>query len=140
MISDRLVVDIRDESLSKRLQMESDLTLEKAKKLIRQSEAVQQQQGILKSSNEILKSIAKSKANSSSKESPRTVTGRPIPRQKCRRCRKTSHSRQSCPAKDATCFRCNRKGHFGAQRLSKTVAESTIAESSHEDLYSDTIQ
>ena len=66
--------------------------------------------------------------------------------QKCRRCGKASHPRQSCPAKDATCFRCNRKGHFGAQCLSKTVAEltdslqeSTIAESSHEDLYSDTI-
>ena len=51
MVRDHLVVGIRDESLSERLQMESDLTLEKAKKLIRQSEAVQQQQGILKSSN-----------------------------------------------------------------------------------------
>ena len=42
MIRDYLVVGIRDESLSERLQMESDLTLEKAKKLIRQNEAVQQ--------------------------------------------------------------------------------------------------
>ena len=47
MICDHLVVGIRDESLSeKKLQMESDLTLEKVKKLIRQSEAIQQQQGI----------------------------------------------------------------------------------------------
>ena len=57
MIRDRLVVGIRDKSLSERLQMESDLTLEKAKKLIRQSEAVQQQQGILKTSNETLESV-----------------------------------------------------------------------------------
>ena len=28
-------------------------------------------------------------------------------------------------AKDATCFKCNRKGHFGRQCLSKTVAEVT---------------
>ena len=48
MIRDRLVVGIRDESLSERLQMEADLDLEKAKKLVRQSEAVQQQHGLLK--------------------------------------------------------------------------------------------
>ena len=41
MIRDRLVVGIRDE----KLQMESDLTLEKAKKIVRQREPVQQQQG-----------------------------------------------------------------------------------------------
>ena len=40
MIRDCLVVGIRDEALFERLQMESDLTLEKAKKLIRQREAV----------------------------------------------------------------------------------------------------
>ena len=60
---------------------------------------------------------------------PQPVVRRPIPRQPvpnakvCRRCGKTSHPRQSCPAKEATCFRCNRKGHFGYQCLSKTVAE-----------------
>ena len=35
MIRNRLVVGIRDSSLSKRLQMEPDLTLEKAKKMVR---------------------------------------------------------------------------------------------------------
>ena len=37
MIRDRLIVGIRNETLSECLQMESDLTLEKVKKLIRQS-------------------------------------------------------------------------------------------------------
>ena len=156
MIRDRLVVGIRDKSLSERLQMESDLTLEKAKKLIRQSEAVQQQQGILKTSNETLESVTKRNANGKFGKAqnrvvplPQPGIRQPIPRQPvpngkvCRWCRKSSHSRQSCPARDATCFRCNRKGHFGAQCLSKTVAE--IADSqqesdfSDEDLYSDTI-
>ena len=41
--------------------MESDLTLEKAKKLIRQREAVQQQQGILKNSNETLEAVSEAK-------------------------------------------------------------------------------
>ena len=47
MIRDRLVVGIRDASLSERLQLDADLTLEKAKKSIRQREAVHEQQGIL---------------------------------------------------------------------------------------------
>ena len=87
MIHDRVVVCIRDKSLSERLQMESDLTLEKAKKLIRQSEAVQQQQGILKSSNETLESVHKMKTNRFGKAVPipQPVVRQPIPypMQKC---------------------------------------------------------
>ena len=48
MIRDRLVVGIRDKSLSERLQMETELTLEKAKRLIRQREAVKEQGTTLK--------------------------------------------------------------------------------------------
>lgn len=48
MIRDRLVVGIRDSSLSENLQLDPDLTLEKAKKKIRQREAVHQQTGLLK--------------------------------------------------------------------------------------------
>ena len=44
LIRDRLVVGIRDCASSERLQLEADLTLDKAKKLIRQREAVRVQQ------------------------------------------------------------------------------------------------
>ena len=47
MIRDRLVVGIRDNGLSERLQMNADLTLERAMKPIRQSEAVHEQQTLL---------------------------------------------------------------------------------------------
>ena len=47
MICDRIVVGIRDSTLSKRLQMDHDLTLEKAKKLVCQREAVHEQQQFL---------------------------------------------------------------------------------------------
>ena len=43
LIYDRIVVGIRDFSLSTKLQMDSELTLEKAKRLIRQQEAVRGQ-------------------------------------------------------------------------------------------------
>ena len=42
MIRDRLVVGIRDSNLSERLQIDDALTLEKAKKLVRQREAVKE--------------------------------------------------------------------------------------------------
>ena len=48
MIRDRLVVGILDSSLSEQLQLDAELTLEKAKKKIRQREAVGQQQQELK--------------------------------------------------------------------------------------------
>jgi len=49
LICDRLVVGIQDNALSERLQLEPDLTLDKAERLIRQREAVKEQQGTKKS-------------------------------------------------------------------------------------------
>ena len=48
MIRDRLFVGIRDITLSEQLQTNAELTLDKAKKIIRQREAVHQQQCLLK--------------------------------------------------------------------------------------------
>ena len=47
MIRDRLVVGIQDISLSERMQMDADLTLEKAKKLVHQHEAVKEHKELL---------------------------------------------------------------------------------------------
>ena len=47
MVRDRLVVGILDKKLSEHLQLDPDLTLEVAKKKIRQREAVQEQQQML---------------------------------------------------------------------------------------------
>ena len=49
MLWDGLVVDIRDSVLSQRLQMDPELTLAKAMKLVRQSEAVKQHTSQLQS-------------------------------------------------------------------------------------------
>ena len=43
MLRDRLVVGIRDRALSEKLQIDAELTLEKAKTAIRQREAVKEQ-------------------------------------------------------------------------------------------------
>ena len=49
MIRDRIVVGILDCHLSEKLQMEPELTLEKAVTQVRQSESVKKQQGTLRS-------------------------------------------------------------------------------------------
>ena len=48
MIRDRIVVGIQNNSLSERIQMDSGLTLEKAKRMVRQREAIHEHQEILK--------------------------------------------------------------------------------------------
>ena len=47
MLRDRIVVGIRDQTLSQRLQTDPSLTFEKAKRAVRQKEAVHEQSNIL---------------------------------------------------------------------------------------------
>ena len=134
MIRDRIVVGIRDRALSEKLQMDADLTLEKAKIQVRQREAVHEQ-------SQILKHPAEDKIIARVHHGPLSTTPRrprhPGPKQtfnrnvsttpnKCTRCGKGPHSRQNCPARDAVCHNCKKKGHFNAQCLSKRVAGLTI--------------
>ena len=69
MQRDRLVVGIRDSAMSQKLQMDPELTLEKAMKSVRQSAAVKEQQGQLK------------QLKRATRETPNTIeevrTGRP---------------------------------------------------------------
>ena len=54
MIRDRIVVRLRDQKLSERLQLEADLTLEKAMTMAHQSECVRKQQLVIREDKEIL--------------------------------------------------------------------------------------
>ena len=48
MIQDRIVVGLRDSNLSERLQTDSELTLDKAITMARQTEAVREQQAVVR--------------------------------------------------------------------------------------------
>ena len=115
MIRDRIVVGIRDQAQSERLQMDEGLTLEKAKTLVRQREAVQEQQILLKHGQKDDKSIdfLRQGVPSKGKVPPRNRSQAPArkPRQtqsKCSRCGKGPHTRQQCSARDAECHNCKR--------------------------------
>jgi hypothetical protein len=138
MIRDRLVVGIRDTALSQRLQVDPDLTLEKAKRQIRQKEAVSQQQHTLGRTGpqETTVSFVQGKKPASHPKNFQRRHHHPpqcshpqgkLPSTSCTRCGGAQHSRNVCPAKDATCHNCEKKGHYSRQCLSKgrRVAEVT---------------
>ena len=145
MIRDRLVVGIRDKALSERLQLHSDLTLEKAKTMLRQKEAVHTQQQVLQEAHSSPLSVEPGMVDVLRSQETRTKPSsgtftkpKQTPRQ-CTKCGKGPHPWYLCPAKDSVCHRCKRKGHFSSQCLSKTVAEVEPDESYVDTAFLDTL-
>ena len=72
-------------------------------------------------------------------KSRKNLSGNTPEHKACSRCGKGSHSRDKCPAKDATCFKCQKRGNFGSQCFSKDKASQhsvdvdtfTSADSTH---------
>ena len=117
MICDRLVASIRDHA---KLQTDSKLTLDTAKKTIRQKEAVHEQQQSLKgaenaatpSVNAIVHKRPNFRGNPCRRSDGQTQRRQPPTGEKCGPCGRERHSRDKCPAKDAQCHSCKRVGHY----------------------------
>ena len=133
MLRDRLVVGICNAQLSETLRMDPDLTLEKTKfKLIRQKEALGEQteqlHAVDKSVGEVRDSRPPRRNNQPTQYAPRDhrdKRGGPggHTNRNCTRCGQTKHKPgDRCPAKQAICRKCNRKGHYATVCFSKTVA------------------
>ncbi len=154
LIRDRLVVGILDQKTSQQLQMDPALTVEKAKKTICQREAVQEQSQELgcekrrsESLGELEKTIAELQTSMNElKKKPYSNNQRGcgpprFTRQgganinntaaagTCSKCGYEQHQRGGrCPANEATCHRCNRKGHFSSRCFSRIPGPAPIAE------------
>ena len=143
IIRDRIIVGIRDMALSQKLQLDPELTFEKAKTKVRQQEAVQEHQQMMKSDFKSslppsVDAIKKVKVKVPARPQHASV-GRQYmqyrPRQdapgqapgKCSRCGKGSHSRLQCPAREAICHLCKKKGHFFSQCFSKSIPVQGVA-------------
>ena len=147
MIRDRLVVGIRDSALSEKLQLNSELTLEIAKKKIRQREAVHEQQQSLTgadsaSSPSSVDAIGnrqqqKTRGNPRRRNAGGHAHGKPKAGDKCGRCGRERHPREKCPAKDAQCHSCGRRSHYSAMCRNKTV--SAMQEDDSDMTFLDTV-
>ena len=95
MICDHLVVGILDTSLSERLQVDADLTLEEAKQIVRQREAIHKQQSLLNHGEQPAEmTLSYGNTVKRSRNQPKTMCshGRGHSNQKCTRCEK-AHTR-----------------------------------------------
>lgn len=128
-IRDRIVIGIADSDVSQKLQLEPDLTLEKAISIARQSELIKVQNARDRSTeNEVSavtskykkfkpfgKRYAKDRTNPQFKSAAKTDYGKD-----CTRCGRT-HDYGACPATGKRCHKCNKIGHFEIKCKTKCV-------------------
>ena len=107
LIRDRIIVGVLDESLSDRLQMRQDLTLQDAIKMARQNEARKENRDLMRGETEATSTInmVRNKKPWAKKRGKEDT---------CQWCGGQRHPRHQCPAKDLICLACNKKGHFKA--------------------------
>ena len=107
LIRDRIVVGIRDSKLSEKLQLDSELTLEKAITKVRKWFMLSSQycvEGIKEWSESMLR---------------RNI---PLQQRKCSRCGRQHPPEGRCLAREATCRKCKKRGHFQAVCRTAKVA------------------
>ncbi len=123
---------VSDKEVFRRLQLTSDLTLEKAIQTVLQVEDVapqmsQQGEQLALNAPEVThqrggKKGAKQPAREKSDKQEQSHQGEP----KCCRCGKAEHKSPSkCPALESGCRKCGKRSHWERQCLSKSVREVT---------------
>ncbi|UYV82707.1 K02A2.6-like [Cordylochernes scorpioides] len=137
LIRDRIVVGVRDKALSERMQLDSELTLEKGVKMVRQQEAVRQQQVDLQRPSTSQK-VNQVKFNSK-KQSPkqqqqpsRKKEKSAKTRSRCPKCGGFTHREgQACRAEGQKCNLCSKTGHFAnccPDKQAKTAEVKAVSE------------
>ncbi|UYV62413.1 hypothetical protein LAZ67_2000471, partial [Cordylochernes scorpioides] len=137
LIRDRIVVGVRDKALSERMQLDSELTLEKSVKMVRQQEAVRQQQVDLQRPSTSQK-VNQVKFNSK-KQSPkqqqqpsRKKEKSAKTRSRCPKCGGFTHREgQACRAEGQKCNLCSKTGHFAnccPDKQAKTAEVKAVSE------------
>ena len=140
MIRDRLVVGISDRKLSERMQLDPELDLEKAKKMTRQREAIRDQTRALKRGDDQLteevgacwkarRSLQKRHLFKKPIGSQQNDRGRLREGKHCTRCGKDAHTTsEKCPARDAICHNCRKRGHYSKQCFNRTDRTKSVSE------------
>ena len=156
LIRDRIVDGIRDVALSEKLQLDPNLDLQKAVNAVRQSETVKRQQATVRgtATDDVIDAVHKAKlrqklkkathrrdqtqGNPQSKQNSSSSTHIPsTSKNSCSRCgRSPKHPKHQCPASEATCHLCSKKGHFKSMCRTKKVIDDI---SDEEFVFLDTV-
>ncbi|UYV67706.1 K02A2.6-like, partial [Cordylochernes scorpioides] len=118
LIRDRIVVGVRDKALSERMQLDSELTLEKAVKMVRQQEAVRQQQVDLQrpSTSQKVNQVefnSKKQSPKQQQQPSRKKEKSAKTRSRCPKCGGFTHREgQACRAEGQKCNLCSKIGHL----------------------------
>ena len=126
---------VHDGMLSEKLQLDYDLTLDKAINAARRNEAVKQQQTVVRGETSAKESAPKGEDLDAVDLKPSSDPKGTSKSKSCIRCgRSPTHSLLQCPAKDVVCFKCQKKGHFQAHCLStRTSVRGIDAEEESEE-------
>ena len=119
LIRDRIVVGIRDSASRKRLLYEKDLSLTKCLDIARSFEATQVRLASMKPESQDVHFVKKRPHKKPFKHPQKAGTSSDKKPTNCQYCGKGSHARKDCPASNAKCFKCKKRGHF------TTVCKST---------------
>ncbi len=146
IIRDRLVVGLRNPSLSEKLQMDADLTLEKAVSAARQTESIKPQQTLLRNPSQegkpviAVDTVEKQRIPYRSQKRKLKQTAPTHQKLKCcTRCgRPPTHNREQYPAKEATCHKCGKTGHF--QTACRSSANVRTVESLNQEAFMGAVQ
>ena len=126
LIRDRIVVGVLDDSLSDRLQSKGTLTLAQAVQMSRQAETRAQNRDLVRGDNKPAQVEWVFSGKSGNKKTPNKESSKPTPN--CGWCGRERHNRQVCPAKDATCNKCKKRGHFQTVCCSSASLRKKICE------------
>ena len=135
MIRDRIVVGISNATLSEKLQLDPDLTLDKAITQVHQSESVKQQQPLLRGEAGNTPIGAQQQLSQQGKTWQRKLNPQlQLGNKSCFRCGRTpSHDREHCPAKDAICRKCSKRGHY--QAMCRTAVRVGGIQTQEDDIF-----
>ncbi|KAK7929206.1 hypothetical protein WMY93_005601 [Mugilogobius chulae] len=133
-IRDRIVIGISDSDVSQKLQLETELTLEKAIQIARQNEQIKQQNNSMRAdcSLDAMKQGKRQYDKKSTQPNAHSQQRRSEDRYEqqssgnCSRCKRQHGKGQPCPARNKRCRKCNKIGHFEVACFTKALKEVIV--------------
>jgi transposase InsO family protein len=133
LIRDRIVVGMSDTKTSETIQLRGEVQLAEVVMMARRAENQQKQNQVLRQENKTIAAVSSNKWSMSKQQSNSKVNANPSTSNsnvECGYCGRHMHERDKCPAKEAKCNLCGKKGHYSRVCRKKKEVKSITVESS----------